>query len=398
LFEHFETNQFYSIIKNEKYDHFSTLLSPKTSKLGEILEGFRDKDTRIVIFVEKRTTARHIVDFINSSTSLNSFFKSGFFVGHGLKSKLEERDLMVKQNVNEQREIEKKFREGKINILVATSVAEEGLDIGACNLVIRYDQCTHVTSFIQSRGRARKQNSKFIVLHRSNDKVPSKVKDLELQEFNMGMVIKIITEGKNIWDPNIPTVSISILRKFLEDDAINILSNYTCSTAKSEPIYRIDSSGPSKKGYIASVTLPLGCAFGESIESEKRNNKDNAKKDAAYKVCIKLANMGELKAFGTKYLLREEKNNNNQNGENSGGKNPVSTLNEYFQKKFKSQVAPKFEDCDSTGPPHNPVFVVKVSFKNKELGRGSGSTKAEARMKAAQAALENKEILLSLSL
>ena len=45
------------------------------------------------------------------------------------------------------------FEEGHLNILVATSVAEEGLDIQACNMVIRYVYSKDMIAKIQSRGK-----------------------------------------------------------------------------------------------------------------------------------------------------------------------------------------------------------------------------------------------------
>ena len=56
---------------------------------------------------------------------------------------------------NEQEKVIKRFKTGEKNLLLATSVAEEGLDISDCNYVIRYDMMGNEISSVQSRGRVR---------------------------------------------------------------------------------------------------------------------------------------------------------------------------------------------------------------------------------------------------
>lgn len=50
---------------------------------------------------------------------------------------------------NEQREVIDKFRGGNVNLLIATTVAEEGLDIKECNIVIRYGLVTNEIAMVQ---------------------------------------------------------------------------------------------------------------------------------------------------------------------------------------------------------------------------------------------------------
>lgn len=61
------------------------------------------------------------------------------------------------------------FKHGNVNCLFTTTVAEEGIDIPACDLVIRWDMYNSMIQYIQSRGRARQKNSRFISLVESGN-------------------------------------------------------------------------------------------------------------------------------------------------------------------------------------------------------------------------------------
>lgn len=62
--------------------------------------------------------------------------------------------------VDEEREtILDRFKSGDINVIIATSVLEEGIDIPACNLVVRLSSTQDLKSLLQSRGRARSNDA-----------------------------------------------------------------------------------------------------------------------------------------------------------------------------------------------------------------------------------------------
>lgn len=56
---------------------------------------------------------------------------------------------------NELRDVIDDFKNDQINILIATNVVEEGLDVSKCNQVICLNELTTVKAFIQMKGRAR---------------------------------------------------------------------------------------------------------------------------------------------------------------------------------------------------------------------------------------------------
>ena len=55
------------------------------------------------------------------------------------------------------------LRRRETNVLIATSVVEEGVDVDACSFVIVLDSIKTTKAYIQMKGRARKKNAKFFV-------------------------------------------------------------------------------------------------------------------------------------------------------------------------------------------------------------------------------------------
>ncbi len=124
----------------------------KIPKLKEILESVPGK---ALIF----TSYRDSVDLI-----FNKLNEMGIAAGI-LIGKAGDTGLKQKKQI----ETVQKFRDGIFQVLVATRVGEEGLDIAEVNQVIFYDNVPSSIRFIQRRGRTgRKDTGKLVVLIAKN--------------------------------------------------------------------------------------------------------------------------------------------------------------------------------------------------------------------------------------
>ncbi|PSP49692.1 Hef nuclease, partial [Halobacteriales archaeon QH_7_69_31] len=108
---------------------------------------------RVIVFTESRDTAESLTDF------LGEHFETRRFVGQGDK---EGSDGMTQ---TEQQETLSAFRTGEFEVLVSTSVAEEGLDVPDVDLVLFYEPVPKGIRSIQRKGRTgRASEGRVVVL------------------------------------------------------------------------------------------------------------------------------------------------------------------------------------------------------------------------------------------
>lgn len=70
-----------------------------------------------------------------------------------ISSKMQMLSFMIGMTQHQQIDLLKMFREGGHKLIVATSVAQEGLDIEKCNVVVRYNFISSVVAHVQTRGK-----------------------------------------------------------------------------------------------------------------------------------------------------------------------------------------------------------------------------------------------------
>ncbi|MFZ1970781.1 MAG: DEAD/DEAH box helicase [Candidatus Nanoarchaeia archaeon] len=129
---------------------------PKVAELTRIIEEekLNPEKMRVIIFSQYRETASLISKKLNEIEGVNA----QIFVGQ-----LKKKETGLSQK--EQKKTIEDFSEGKINILCATSIGEEGLDIPEVSLVIFYEPVPSAIRAIQRAGRtARLKKGKLIML------------------------------------------------------------------------------------------------------------------------------------------------------------------------------------------------------------------------------------------
>ncbi|KAF8797027.1 Endoribonuclease Dicer like protein [Argiope bruennichi] len=263
-----------------------------------------------IIFVEQRVTAYALYQWlleIKKKYAELSFLKPEFVVGHGamgiaetsMSEKLQQKKL-------------KDFREKQLNVLVATQVLEEGMDIRQCNLVVRFDLPADFRSYVQSKGRARAKNSNYVLLIEERDMFEKFMDDLVSFK-----TIETMLQSK-CHDRTAPTeeeisahMADSVMPPYMPrgpdgpritmSSAISVINRY-CSSLPSDmatklaPQWSISVVDPDniQKEYECTLRMPINSPLRQIIVSAPMRRKKLAKMYAALKACQLLDEIGEL--------------------------------------------------------------------------------------------------------
>ncbi|KAM4534890.1 ATP-dependent RNA helicase DHX58 [Fundulus diaphanus] len=133
--------------------------NPKMARLESTLLGQfgPDVQSRGILFSRTRKSTHCLLDWVLKNRPLQKAgVKAAILTGAG--------NGITYMTQNEQADTIRNFRNGKLNLLISTSVAEEGLDIPECNLVVRYGLLTNEIAQQQASGRARARDSQYSVV------------------------------------------------------------------------------------------------------------------------------------------------------------------------------------------------------------------------------------------
>jgi len=152
---------------NQAYVKINELISknlehPKLLQLKDLIQQAikQNPKNKTIVFTQYRETAAKICKTLNEIPNINS----KVFVGQAKKTNKDGTQTSGLSQKEQQQVIEE-FKQGNINILCATSIGEEGLDIPEVNSVIFYEPIPSAIRRIQRAGRtARLMQGKLIIL------------------------------------------------------------------------------------------------------------------------------------------------------------------------------------------------------------------------------------------
>lgn len=217
------------LIQNPNVSAKNQYLHPKLKALNEVLTSNMlslMSDSKAIIFTQFKDSAREIQMCLN-----DCFPKLGAEVFHGQDKNFKQKDQLDKMS---------RFKAGDIRVLIATSVAEEGLDIGEVDLIICYDMASSSPiRMIQRFGRTgRKRDGVVIVLATQGEEKNKyfqclhKLKSVnnELKSFSNGYrnsKIRLVGYQDNLYIPPeyISNIEYFDLKEEIIDNADDFISN-----------------------------------------------------------------------------------------------------------------------------------------------------------------------------
>jgi len=164
-------------------------LHPKQGIVARLAqEEIKNKpDGKILIFTEFRDSVQQLVALLSPLEGI----RPDEFIGQssrGTQKGMTQKEQLAQLD---------RFRSGEINVLVATSVGEEGLDVPSADLVVLYEPVPSAVRAIQRRGRTARQRAGSVHMLITNNTRDTYVQRAsEQQEVNMHRLLARMVEQK----------------------------------------------------------------------------------------------------------------------------------------------------------------------------------------------------------
>ncbi|KAF3008877.1 hypothetical protein E8E13_011050 [Curvularia kusanoi] len=280
-------------------------LSVKVEKLIEILvsEAQNNPDFTGIVFIEQRIWVAVLAELLSTHPRTKDLFRVGTFLGasswNGRKAVI----AALPEPRNQQATLDD-FRAGKINVILSTSVLEEGIDVSSCHLVVCFECPKNLKSFVQRRGRARMQESKYFVFSSSlgSGRSPEAWEELEREmktAYLDDMRLSHPTTEMDVEEEGSRCLEVeSTGARMTLDDALSHLSHF-CALLASAPY--VDPRPQfsfipfaTGGGVTAEVMLPISVdsAVRQARSSRPWSTETMAKQDAAFEAYTKLYRAG----------------------------------------------------------------------------------------------------------
>ena len=120
--------------------------------------------SRALVFISRKKYASSIYSLLCHHPAVQGLVKPAIITGS------HDRETGPGMTHKEQQRVMARFRTGESNLVVSTSVLEEGLDVAECNLVVRYQYVTSDIGQLQAHGRARAEDSQVITIFSSDSR------------------------------------------------------------------------------------------------------------------------------------------------------------------------------------------------------------------------------------
>ncbi|KAL7919430.1 hypothetical protein ACQKWADRAFT_329617 [Trichoderma austrokoningii] len=281
-------------ITNDRSD-----LSSKVQKLYEILNYAFGQllSKRCIVFVEKRVTAFLLADLFKQSGMSIPGMRPAHMIGSNTTS------AAATMSLKDQVVSLQKFKRGETNCLFATSVAEEGIDVPECDVIIRFDLCVSAIQYIQSKGRARQSSFLYVSMVESrNSSHHRRFQQARSAAFELQRFCRALPDDRKVEDFDVrPEVLRNCEEVIITEsggglklvDSLACLAKYSSSLSR-DGLQRLEYVVKSnKKQFIASVVLPDASPI-KTIQGTTQRTKQLARCSAAFEACRILIEKGYI--------------------------------------------------------------------------------------------------------